>query len=107
MIVITDNRASGLVQVVDRLQLHVEQIAYSPVIVRRVANSVKLQVRIPHARFDCLLAEFKALRELDAIRPVARCYIPPCAHIAPRQKIRRQRRLAAENCTTSAASASP
>ena len=54
-------------QVLDRLQLHVKQIADQAVRVGSIANAVELQVGVAHAGFDCLLAELKALGELDAI----------------------------------------
>ena len=54
-------------QIVDRLQFHVEQIAHRAMIVGGVADPVKLQVSVAHAGFDGLLRELKALGELNSV----------------------------------------
>ena len=85
-----------LVQVLDRLQLHVEQVADQAMRVGRVANAVKLQVRIAHAGFDRLLAELKALRELDSVSRGLHGVVSHLAGVAYCvEEVRRQRRLAA------------
>ena len=56
-----------VVQVVDRLQLHVEQIADQAVRVGCVADAVELQVRVTQPGVGGLLAELGALRELDSV----------------------------------------
>ena len=84
------------VQVVDRLQLHVEQIAHLAVRVRRIADAVELQVRIAQTRFGSRAAEFLRLRELNAVRRRLHRVVAHLARVRDRvQEVRRQRRLAA------------
>ena len=86
---------AGLVQVLDRLQFHVKQISDQAMCVGRVANTVKLQVGIAHAGFNCLLAEFKALRELDTVGRGLHGVVSNLAGVAHCiEEVRRQRRLA-------------
>src|SRR5271169_4265342 len=87
---------SGFVKVFDRLQLDVEQVAYHAVGVGGVADSVELQVRIAHASFDCLLTEFKTLRELDSVGRGLHGVVSDFAGVADRVKeVWAQRGLAA------------
>ena len=58
---------AGLVQVLDRLQLHVEQIADQAVRVGSVADAVELQIGVAQTGFGGLLGELGALGELDAV----------------------------------------
>ncbi len=82
-------------QVVDRLQFHVEQIADGAMIVGGVADSVKLQVGVTHAGFDRLLAELKTLREFDSVGCGLHAVVSDFARVTNRvQEVRRQRRLA-------------
>jgi hypothetical protein len=85
-----------LVQVVDRLQLHIKQVAHLAVRVGRVADPVKLQVRIPHTGFRRLLRELQALCKLDAVGRSLHAVVPNLACVPHRiQEVGRQRRLAA------------
>ena len=58
---------AGFVQVLDRPQLHVEQIADLAVRVGRVADAVELQIGIAQAGFGSRAANLLALGELDAV----------------------------------------
>ena len=58
---------AGAVQVLDRAQLHVEEVADLAVRVGSVADAVELQVRVAQTGFRSLLGELRALRELDAV----------------------------------------
>ena len=58
---------AGFVHVLDGAELHVKEVAHLAVAVRVVADAVELQVRIAHARFEGLLAEFLALGEFDSV----------------------------------------
>src|SRR5580658_9067290 len=62
-----DDFYSGFVEVFDRLQLYVEQVAYHAVSVGGVADSVELEVGVAHACFYCLLAELKTFCEFDSV----------------------------------------
>src|SRR5205085_7374976 len=62
-----NNIDAGFMQVLDGLQLDVEQVADLAVGVGGIADAVKLQVDIAQAGFGRLLAEFKALGELNAV----------------------------------------
>ena len=55
------------VQILDRPQLHVEQIAHCAVLVGGVADAVELQIGVAQTRFRRLPAEFRALGELDTV----------------------------------------
>src|SRR6266508_2004396 len=61
-----DDFHSGAVQVVDRFQLHVEQVPYCAMRVGGVADTIELQIGIPHSRFGGLLRKFETLCELDS-----------------------------------------
>src|ERR1700687_4539436 len=85
-----------LVHILDGTQLHIEQIADLPVAVGVVADAVKLQIRIPHARFERLLAELLALRELDAVRRGLHAVVTDLARGGDSiEEIRAHRRLSA------------
>ncbi len=58
---------AGAVQVLDRAQLHVEQVAHAPVRVRGVPDAVELQIGVPQACFGCGPGELGTLGELDAV----------------------------------------
>ena len=58
---------AGLMQVVDGLELYVERVANLAVRVRRVADAVKLQVRVAQTGFSSSLRELLGLGELDAV----------------------------------------
>ncbi len=87
---------SGLVQVFDRLQFHVEQVADQAMRIGCVADAVELQVGVAHAGFDSLLAEFKALGELDAVGRGLHGVVSDFAGVAHCvEEVGRQRGLAA------------
>jgi hypothetical protein len=84
-----------IVQVVDGLEFHVEQVADQPVRIGFVSDSIELQVRIPHARFGGLAAELGALRELDAVRCGLNAVVAHLHGISYGvEEVRRQRGLA-------------
>ncbi len=92
---------SGAVQVFNRAQLYVKQIADRAMRVCGVADAVKLQIGVAQTGLRRLLAELRRLGKLDS---VGRRLHRVVAHLAGvghgLQKMRRQRWLAtAENCT--------
>ncbi len=58
---------SCLVDIVDRLQLDIEEIAYLAVAVGGVSDAVKLQINVAQAGFGCFAAKLFRLGELDAV----------------------------------------
>ena len=58
---------AGFVQVVDRTQLDVKQVADLAVRVGVVADTVKLQINETQSGFGSLAAKFFALGELDTV----------------------------------------
>ncbi len=62
-----DDLNASLMQVIDGLQLHVEQVADLAMAVRVVADAVKLKVGISKAGFCRFLREFLALGEFDTV----------------------------------------
>ena len=58
---------AGIVKVVDRLELDVEEIADQAMRVGFVSDAIELQIGIAQTGFGRLLAELRALGELDAI----------------------------------------
>ena len=83
-------------QVFDRAQFHIKQVADLAVAVRVVADAVKLQVSVAQTRFEGLLGEILALGELDAVRRSLHAVVSNFACVANRVKeVRRHRRLAA------------
>src|SRR4029077_19462420 len=50
-----NNLNSGLVEVLDRLQLHIEQISNFAVCVSGVADAIELQIGVTHSGFGGLL----------------------------------------------------
>ncbi len=84
------------VQVLDRAQLDVEQVADAAVRVGGVADAVELQVGVAQARFGRRLREVEALGELDAVGRRLHRVVADLARVANRvEEVRRQRRLAA------------
>ena len=82
--------------VLDGAQLHVEKIAHLAVAVCVVADAVKLQVCVTHARFESLLAEFLALRELDTVGCGLHAVVSHFARVPNCvEEVRMHRRLAA------------
>ena len=87
---------AGLVQVLDRLQLHVEQVADQAVRVGRVADAVELQIRVAQAGFGRLLGELGTLGELDAVGRRLHAVVADLARVSDRvEEVGRHRRLAA------------
>ena len=85
-----------LVQVLDRAQLHVEQVRDAAVLVRRVADAVELQVDEAQPGLGSLAAELGVLGELDAVG--RRLHAVEAQLLAVRdglEEVRRQRGLAA------------
>src|SRR5437868_2300247 len=82
-----DTRA---MEVVDGLQLNVEQVTHLAVCVGSVADTIELQIRVPHAGFSCLLGELEALGELDTIGSRLHAVVTDLASVAHRvQEVRR------------------
>ena len=62
-----DDVHAGVVQVGDRLQLHVEQVADETVRIGFVADAIELEIGVAEAGVGGLFAELGALGELDAV----------------------------------------
>ena len=91
-----DDVDAGAVQVLDRAQLDVEQVADAAVRVGGVADAVELQVGVAQAGFGRLLRELRALGELDAVGRRLDAVVADLARVADRvEEVRRDRRLAA------------
>ena len=91
-----DDVDAGRVQVLDRPQLDVEQVADAAMRVGGVADAVELQIGVAQARFGGRLREVEALREFDAVGRGLHRVVADLARVANRvEEIRRQRRLAA------------
>ena len=91
-----DDVDAGGVQILDRAQLHVEQVADEAVRVRRIADAVELQVRVPQPRLGRRLRELGALGELDPVGRRLDAAVPDLLRVAHRvEEVRRHRRLAA------------
>ena len=87
---------AGLVEVLDRAQLHVEEVADAAMRVGGVADAVELQVGVAQARFGRRLGELRALGELDAVGRRLHAVVADLARVADRvEEVRRHRRLAA------------
>ncbi len=86
---------AGFVQVVNRLQLDVEQVADLAMRIGSVADAVELQVRIAQSGFGSRAAEFLALGELDTVGGRLDRVITDLAGIGDGvEEVRRQGRLA-------------
>ena len=91
-----DDVDAGAVQILDRAQLHVEQVADRAMRIGFVADAVELQIRVAQTGFGGLLGELRALGELDAVGRGLHALIADLAAIADGvQEVRRKRRLAA------------
>ena len=87
---------AGRVQVLDRPQLDVEQVADAAMRVGGVADAVELQIGVAQAGFGRGLREVEALGELDAVGRRLHRVVADLARVANRvEEVRRQRRLAA------------
>ena len=87
---------AGAVEVLDRAQLHVEQVADAAVRVGGVADAVELQVGVAQAGFGRGLGELGALRELDAVGGRLDAVVADLARVADGvEEVGRHRRLAA------------
>ena len=87
---------AGVVQVLDRAELDVEEVADAAMRVGRVADAVKLQVRVAKAGFGGGFRELRALGELDAVGRRLHAVVADFARVADRiQEVRRHRRLSA------------
>ena len=85
-----------LLQVLDRAQLDVVEVADLAVLVVLVADAVELQVGEAQARLGRLLREVLVLREADAVGRALDGEVAELAGVADRrQEVRRERRLAA------------
>jgi hypothetical protein len=97
-----DNRHDGhdvdarVVQVFNRAQLHVEQVADPAVRVGRIPDSVELQVGVAQTRLGCRLRELRILGELDAVGGRLHAVVTDLPGVAHRvDEPGRNRRLAA------------
>ena len=87
---------TGVVQVLDGLQLHVEQVADEAMRVGSVADAVELQVGVAQAGFKGLLGELGALGELDAVGRGLHAVVADLARVSDRvEEVGRKRGLAA------------
>src|SRR5271156_5872093 len=90
-----DDFYSGFMEIFNRFQFYVEQVADHAVRVGGVADAVELQIRVTHSGFDCLLAELKTFREFDSVGGGLHGVVPDFAGVAYGiEEIRRQRWLA-------------
>ena len=87
---------AGLPEILDRAQLHVEEVADQAMRVGRVADAVELEIRVAQACFGGRLREVRALGELDAVRRGLDRVVADLARVADGvEEVGRQRRLAA------------
>ena len=87
---------AGGMQVLDRAELHVEEVADAAMRVGRIADAVELQVGIAQAGFRRRLREVDALGELDAVGRGLHRVVADLAGVAHGvEEIGRQRRFAA------------
>src|SRR6185503_1297500 len=87
---------AGAVEILDRAQLYVEEVPDLAMFVGRVADSVELQIRISKPRFRGLIAELRALCELDSVCRGLHAVVSNLARVSDRiQEVRRHCRLAA------------
>ena len=83
-------------QVLDRPQLHVEQVTNLAVRVGGVSDPVELEVRISQPCLGRRLGELEALGELDPVRGRLDAVVPDFASVPDRvEEVRRQGRFAA------------
>src|SRR5271157_2972057 len=81
-------------QVVDGFQFYVKQVADGAMVVGGIADSVKLQIGVTHARFHSLLAEFKTLGEFNSVGGRLHAVVANFASVANRiEEVRRERGL--------------
>src|SRR5438445_751493 len=78
------NVDAGAVQVLDRAQLHIEEVSDAAMRVCRVADAVELEVRVAETGIGRRLREFRTLRELDAIGRRLHAVVADLARIAHR-----------------------
>ena len=91
-----DDVDAGAVQVLDRPELDVEQVADAAMRVGGVADAVELQVGVAETGLGRRLGELGALGELDAVGRRLHAVVADLARVADRvQEVRRHRRLAA------------
>src|SRR6185436_11190360 len=62
-----NNFDASFVKIVNRAQLHIEEITHLTVTVGIVSDSIKLEVDVPQAGLSRLTAEFFTLGELNAV----------------------------------------
>src|SRR5437764_75106 len=86
---------SGIVQVMNRLEFHVKQIAYCSVRIGCVANAVKLEIDEAQSGFRRLPAELFTLGKLNSVARRLHRVVTDLARVANRiQEVGRKRRLA-------------
>src|SRR6202171_1571433 len=61
------NLYACFVEVINRSQLHIEEVPHLTMAIRIVADPIKLEIYIPQSGFRCLAAELFALCELNPI----------------------------------------
>ncbi len=84
------------VQILDRAQLHVEQVAHLAMLIGGVADAIELQIGVAQAGIRRLAAEFRALGELDAVGGRLHRGVAHFARVPHRiQEVGRDGRLAA------------
>ncbi len=90
-----DDVDAGVVKVLDRAQLDVEQVADAAMRVGGVADAVELQIRVTQARLGGGLREVEALGEFNAVGRGLHRVVADLARVAHGvEEVRRQRRLA-------------
>src|SRR5439155_27355451 len=91
-----DDFYAGFVEVVDRFQLYVEQVADFAVGVGGVADAVELQIGVAHSGFGGLLREFQALGKFNSVGGCLHAVVSHFAGVADSvQEIWRERGLTA------------
>src|SRR5271166_2505197 len=89
-----NNLDAGLVQVLNGLQLHIEQIADEAMRVGRVADAVELQVGIAQTGFGGLFRKFETLGEFNAVGRGLHAVVSDFARVGDGvEEVGRQRRL--------------
>ncbi len=85
-----------VVQVLDRLQLHVKQIADQAMRIGGVTDAVELQIRVAQTRFKRLLGKLGTLGKLDAVGRRLHAVVANLARVSHRvEEVGRQRGFAA------------
>src|SRR2546423_1421068 len=81
---------TGAVKVLDCAQLDVKEVSDLAMFICRIADTVKLQIRVAQPRFRRLFAEFRALGELDSVGRGLHTVVPNLTRISNRVEEKRR-----------------